>query len=127
MGHLLEARFRLGLFDPPAMVPYAKIPATDYDTPEHDLLALKMARESVVLLKNDGLLPLDRSKIHKIAVMGINGTYVPTLLGNYNGDPSHPVTFVNGVQNVAETRGADLLWRGLPDGDANWRHQSGGL
>lgn len=100
VGRLLEARFRLGMFDPPSMVPYAKIPSNDYDTPENDLLALKMARECVVLLKNDGLLPLDRSKIHKIAVFGINATYVPTLLGNYNGNPSHPVTFAQGVQNV---------------------------
>jgi beta-glucosidase len=102
-GRLLEARFRLGMFDPPALVPYAKIPATAYDTPEHDALALRMARESVVLLKNDGVLPLDRGKMRHVAVFGVNATYVPTLLANYNGVPSHPVTFLDGVQNLLGT------------------------
>jgi beta-glucosidase len=99
VGRLLEARFRLGMFDPPALVPYAKIPATAYDTPENDQLALRMARESVVLLKNDGLLPLDRAKIRRIGVFGINANYVGTLVGNYNGVPSHPVTFAQGIQD----------------------------
>jgi beta-glucosidase len=100
VGRLLEARFRLGMFDPPALVPYAKIPATEYDTPAHDALALRMARESVVLLKNDGLLPLDRAKIRKIAVLGFNGYYTNTLLGNYEGEPSHPVTFAAGLATL---------------------------
>jgi beta-glucosidase len=103
VGRMLEARFRLGLFDPPALVPYAKIATNQYDTPAHDALALKMARESVVLLKNDGLLPLDRTKIHKIAVLGINATFVMTLLGNYEGEPSHPVTFAAGISNLLGT------------------------
>ena len=102
VGRMLEARFRLGMFDPPAMVPYAKIPATDYDTPANDELALQMARESVVLLKNDGVLPLDRTKIHKIAVLGFNAIYTNTLLGNYKGDPSHPVTFAEGIATLLE-------------------------
>jgi len=51
VGRILEARFRLGMFDPPAMVPYAKIPATEYDTPANDKLSLRMARETVVLLR----------------------------------------------------------------------------
>jgi beta-glucosidase len=106
VGRLLQARFRLGMFDPPALVPYAKIPATDYDTPEHDTLALRMARESVVLLKNDGLLPLDRAKIHKIAVFGVNGNYVATLLGNYEGVPSHPLTFAQAIQDFLGTNNA---------------------
>jgi beta-glucosidase len=97
VGRLLEARFRLGLFDPPAMVPYSKITDKDYDTPRNDQLSLKMARESVVLLKNDGLLPLDHTKIKKIGVFGLNANYVGTLIGNYNGDPTHPVTFAQGI------------------------------
>ena len=103
VGRLLEARFRLGMFDPPALVPYAKIAATEYDTPAHDELALRMARESVVLLKNDGLLPLDRAKIRRIAVMGFNASYTNTLLGNYEGVPSHPVTFVAGLRTLLGT------------------------
>jgi len=103
VGRMLEARFRLGMFDPPALVPYAKIGTNEYDTPEHDALALKMARESVVLLKNNGLLPLDRSKIHKIAIMGVNAVFTNTLLGNYEGDPSHPVTFAAGLSALLGT------------------------
>ena len=100
VGRMLEARFRLGMFDPPALVPYAKIAATDYDTPQNDALALRMARESVVLLKNDGLLPLDRAKIHKIAVFGVNAAFTNTLLGNYEGEPTHPVTFAAGISTL---------------------------
>jgi beta-glucosidase len=103
VGRLLEARFRLGLFDPPALVPYAQIAATDYDTPANDALALQMARESVVLLKNDGLLPLDRTKIKKIAVMGFNATYTNVLTGNYEGVPSHPGTFAAGISDLLGT------------------------
>jgi len=100
---LLGARFRLGMFDPPALVPYARIAATEYDTPANDALALRMARESVVLLKNDGVLPLDRTKIRKIAVMGFNAFYTNTLLGNYEGVPSHPVTFLAGIESLLGT------------------------
>jgi len=107
---LLEARFRLGMFDPSALVPYARIPMTDYDTPEHDKLALRMARETIVLLKNDGLLPLDRTKIHKIGVFGLNANYVGTLLGNYNGEPSHPVTLAQGIQNFLGSNNADVYY-----------------
>lgn len=103
LGRLLEARFRLGMFDPPAMVPYAKIPTNAYDTPENDKLALQMARESVVLLKNDGLLPLDRTKVHSVGVFGLNANYVGTLVGNYNGVPSHPVTFAQGILDYLGT------------------------
>jgi beta-glucosidase len=103
VGRLLEARFRLGLFDPPAMVPYAKIPANDYDTPANDELSLRMARESVVLLKNDGVLPLDRTKLHKIAVMGFNAFYTNMLVGNYEGVPSHPVTIADGIATLLGT------------------------
>ena len=114
VGRMLEARFRLGMFDPPALVPYAKIAATEYDTPEHDALALRMARESVVLLKNDGLLPLDRAKIRKIAVLGVNATYTNTLLGNYEGEPSHPVTFAAGISTLLGTNAQCYSLPGCP-------------
>ncbi len=103
VGRMLEARFRLGLFDPPAMVPYAKIPANDYDTPANDELALKMARECVVLLKNDGVLPLDRKKLHRIGLFGFNAFYTNMLLGNYEGVPSHPVTIADGITALLGT------------------------
>ena len=72
----------------PDKVPYAQIPISENDSPEHQALALQVARESMVLLKNNGLLPLDRAKIKHIAVIGANATSVDMLLGNYNGTPS---------------------------------------
>jgi len=103
VGRLLEARFRLGLFDPPEKVPYSQIPISQNDTPEHEALALQVARESVVLLKNNGLLPLDRAKIKRIAVIGANANSVPVLLGNYNGTPARPVTILDGIKKAAGT------------------------
>ena len=103
VGRVLAARFRLGLFDPPGKVPYAQIPISQNDTPAHEALALKMARESIVLLKNDSLLPLDRAKIKRIAVIGTNASSVAVLLGNYNGTPARPVTILDGIKSVAGT------------------------
>jgi len=100
LGRVLEARFRLGLFDPPEMVPYAQIPLEKNDCAEHQALALRAARESMVLLKNDGLLPLNRAKIKRIAVIGANADSVSMLLGNYSGTPSHPITVLDGIKSV---------------------------
>src|ERR671912_662289 len=85
---LFEARFRLGMFDPPGMVRYAQIPFSANDAPAHRALALEAARESVVLLKNEkNTLPLRRD-LNSIAVIGPNADDVQVLLGNYNGQPS---------------------------------------
>jgi beta-glucosidase len=62
-----------------------------------------MERESIVLLKNDGLLPLDRAKIKRIAVIGTNANSVAVLLGNYNGTPARPVTILDGIKSAAGT------------------------
>ena len=101
VSHVLEARFRLGLFDPPGKVSYAQIPISQNDTPEHEALALQVACESIVLLKNDGLLPLDCAKIKRIAVIGANANSVRVLLGNYNGTPARPVTILDGIKQAA--------------------------
>jgi beta-glucosidase len=103
LSRVLKARFELGMFDPPSMVPYAQIPYSENNSPEHEALALQVARESMVLLKNNGLLPLDRAKIKRIAVIGANAQMVLALLGNYNGQPSDPVTILDGVRSVAGT------------------------
>jgi beta-glucosidase len=100
---LFKARFDLGLFDPPAQVPYSKIPGAENDSPAHEALALKAAQESIVLLKNDGVLPLNRAKLKHILVVGTNATSVPMLLGNYNGTPSRPVTILEGIRQVVGT------------------------
>ncbi|HEY4354214.1 MAG TPA: glycoside hydrolase family 3 C-terminal domain-containing protein [Acidobacteriaceae bacterium] len=94
----LTARFRLGMFDPPAMVPWSKLGAADNDTTAHRQLALQTARESLVLLKNEGhLLPL-RKPYARIAVIGPNADSLDALEGNYNGTPSAPVTILAGIR-----------------------------
>ncbi len=98
---LFMARFKLGLFDPPEMVPYAQIPITENDSPEHRKLALKAARESIVLLKNaEKVLPLQKD-IKTIAVIGPNANIPEVLYGNYNGVSSKPVTALEGIKNRA--------------------------
>ncbi|MDB6018247.1 MAG: Beta-glucosidase [Pedosphaera sp.] len=101
LRYALQARFRLGLFDPADKVPFSKISISENDTPEHAALALKAARESIVLLKNDGVLPFNRAKIKRIVVLGENADSVPMLLGNYNGEPSHPITILDGLKQMA--------------------------
>lgn len=96
---LLTARFRLGMFDPPEMVPYARIPFSVNDSPAHRELALKAARESIVLLKNENnFLPLKKD-LKTIAVIGPNADTLEVLLGNYNGTPSKAVTPLVGIRN----------------------------
>jgi beta-glucosidase len=96
LKRLLIARFRLGMFDPPEMVPYAGIPESEIDSARHRELALKMARESMVLLKNDGVLPL--SGVKRIAVSGPLAESTRVLEGNYNGTPSRSTTALEGIR-----------------------------
>ncbi|HTZ21426.1 MAG TPA: glycoside hydrolase family 3 C-terminal domain-containing protein [Opitutaceae bacterium] len=98
LGKLLRTMFRLGIFDPAEKVPFSQIPPSANNAPEHGRLALRAAHESIVLLKNDGLLPLDRTKLHRIAVIGPNATSEAVLVGNYNGTPVDPVTALNGIK-----------------------------
>jgi beta-glucosidase len=96
---LFTARFKLGMFDPPSLVTYSKINMTVVDSKEHRNLALKSARESIVLLKNEGnLLPLKKN-IKKIAFIGPNADDEEVLLGNYNGYPAHVITPLEGIKN----------------------------
>src|SRR5215212_9717500 len=98
LKRLFAIRFRLGMFDPPELVPYAKIPFSANDSPEHRQLALEAARESIVLLKNDNnTLPL-RKDLKSIAVIGPNADDVSVLLGNYNGEPSRATTPLAGIR-----------------------------
>jgi beta-glucosidase len=94
---LFTARMKLGMFDPPQMVPYAKIDASELDSPAHRALALKLANESIVLLKNDGALPLKTSGA-KILVVGPLAEQTRVLLGNYNGIPTHTVSVLEGLK-----------------------------
>jgi beta-glucosidase len=94
---LFTARMKLGMFDPPQMVPYAKIDASELDSAEHRALALKLANESMVLLKNDGVLPLKTTGA-KILVVGPLAEQTRVLLGNYNGIPTHTVSILEGLK-----------------------------
>jgi beta-glucosidase len=97
--NLMQIRFRLGMFDPPAQVKYSKIPYSENDSPVHRALALQSARESLVLLKNaNQTLPLSKN-LKTIAVIGPNADAPDVLLGNYNGTPSKSVTPYKGIQN----------------------------
>jgi beta-glucosidase len=98
VARAFTARFRLGMFDPPEQVPYAGIPYSTVSSPEHRALALQAARESIVLLKNEGpLLPLRKDGI-TVAVIGPNADHVGALLGNYCGTPAAPVTPLEGIR-----------------------------
>ena len=108
LAHLLRTLFRLGFFDPKERVPYAAISPDRNDSPEHGALALEAARQSMVLLKNDGLLPLDVQRVRRVAVIGPNATSVPSLLGNYNGSPSAPVTVFAGLKSALEAQGVTV-------------------
>lgn len=104
LRRLFTARFRLGMFDPPEQVPYTRIPYEVVASPQHRELALQAARESIVLLKNEGnLLPLPRD-IGAIAVIGPNADDLRVLLGNYNGTPAKAVTPLEGIRRkIAST------------------------
>jgi len=98
LGQLLRTMFRLGFFDPPEMVPYSKIPFSENNSPAHAAIALAAAQKSIVLLKNDGTLPLKSEKLKRVAVIGPNANSLAALLGNYNGTPSAPVTILAGIK-----------------------------
>jgi beta-glucosidase len=112
---IFTARFKLGMFDPDEIVPYAQIPFFANCSDYNNTLARKAARESIVLLKNDdGVLPLGRN-IRTIAVIGPNADNFESLIGNYNGIPKDPVTVLRGILNkvspetsVIYAEGSDL-------------------
>lgn len=95
---LFMIRFRLGMFDPASMVQYAQTPDSVLESTEHSNHALKMARQSIVLLKNEkNILPLSK-KLKKIVVLGPNADNSISILGNYNGTPSKLTTVLQGIK-----------------------------
>jgi beta-glucosidase len=98
VDRLFTARFELGLFDDQAKVKYAQIPFSEHDSSAHRELALKTADKSIVLLKNDGILPLKRSVT--VAIVGPNAASLAAIEGNYNAVPSQPVLPLAGMEHV---------------------------
>mgnify|MGYP000774043026 CR=1 FL=1 len=95
---LLTTRYLLGLFDGSE---YDKIPYSVVECKEHIDEALKMARKSCVLLKNDGVLPIDKTKVNTIGVIGPNANSRAALIGNYHGTSSEYVTVLEGMKQAA--------------------------
>jgi beta-glucosidase len=127
---VLKVRLRLGEFDPPAMVPYSRIPASVIDSAEHRQMALRTARESIVLLTNrDGLLPLDKTKIKTIAVIGPHAKD-PMMGIGYTGQASKFIVPLEGIQKsvgsaaeVLYAKGSDILQ--APNKDAAFAEAAG--
>ncbi|HET9279211.1 MAG TPA: glycoside hydrolase family 3 C-terminal domain-containing protein, partial [Flavitalea sp.] len=104
LRRLFMIRYRLGMFDPPSMVKYAQTPASVLEAPAHKALALKMAQQSIVLLKNENnVLPL-KNTIKKIAILGPNADNRISVLGNYNGIPSKVVSLLDGLKEKFGSR-----------------------
>jgi beta-glucosidase len=113
LTRLFTARFKLGMFDPEERVPFSKIPYSVVGSVQHQALALEAAEKSLVLLKNEGILPL--KKVKKVALIGPNANNFSVLIGNYNGDPIQPVTPLDalrerlGEANVFYTQGCPIV------------------
>jgi len=98
LKRLFTARMRLGMFDPADIVPFSKIGIDQNHSEAHQATALRAARESVVLLKNDGILPLANNHA-RIAVVGPTATSLIGLEGNYNGTPTRPILPLDGIES----------------------------
>ena len=121
LRRVLRVAFRLGVFDPPEMVPYSKIGADVIESAAHRQLALKTALESIVLLRNAGnLLPLDPAKVHSVAVIGPQADQFET--GNYFGAKPRIDSPVEGIRarlgsngKVEYAAGCDILQPAKPE------------
>ncbi|NQX02371.1 glycoside hydrolase family 3 C-terminal domain-containing protein [bacterium] len=109
LSRLLKTRFQLGQFDPVSKVRWASISTAENNTPDHDALALEAAKQSLVLLKNDGTLPWKAGAIHTLAVLGPTADRMSALLGNYEGTPTAPVTLLDGLRRKLEPAGVTIL------------------
>jgi beta-glucosidase len=119
LRRLFMARMKLGMFDPQSMVSFAQVPDSALNSETHQALALKAARESMVLLKNNGALPLKHT-IKRIVVVGPLADQVVPLYGNYNGTPVAAVSALEGIRRqfpnaeVIYEPGTNFLRSGTP-------------
>jgi beta-glucosidase len=120
VARILRAKFLAGLFENPYVDPENAVKVNN--SPEHQQLALRAAREAIVLLKNQGnLLPLDRNKIRSLAVIGPNA--VPCRLGGYSADPGHCVTVLDGIKAKVgdKIKVSYALGAAITENDTGWR------
>ena len=122
---LFETRFRLGMFDTDCE--YDSIPYDVVECEKHTALNREMARQSIVLLKNDGVLPL--KNVNSIAVIGPNADDKGVLLGNYNGTPTKYSTLLRGIQDAAEAKvyyakGCDLTKTEIMDCEEHYMREA---
>lgn len=112
---ILKGRFELGMFDPEELLPWSRIPFSSVASPEHIRRAYEVACKSIVLLKNEGVLPLKPQSVKKIAVVGPNADNTLMLLGNYEGKPTSIKSILQGIREaypgveVSYERGCDLV------------------
>ena len=115
MRRIIKGWIDLGMLDEKDNTPWAELPYSIVASEEHARQALKVARKSIVLLKNEGVLPLKPAGVRKIAVIGPNAADSTMMLGNYNGEPTHVVTILEGIRaaypgaEVTYERGCDLV------------------
>lgn len=95
---VFTTRFKLGMFD--SACEYNRIPYTEVHKKEHIDMALQAAQKSMVLLKNDGILPLKKENLQTIGVIGPNAYSIPALYGNYNGESDQWITNLDGIRMV---------------------------
>lgn len=115
MRRIIKGWIELGMLDEKDNTPWADLPYSIVASKEHAEQALKIARKSMVLLKNDNVLPVKPGSVKKIAVLGPNAADSTMMLGNYNGEPTHVVTILKGIQaaypdaEITYERGCDLV------------------
>ena len=116
---LFMARFKLGMFDEFDKVPFNLIPFSDNDSEAHRELSIKVAQQSIVLLKNEkGLLPLSKN-FKNIAVIGPNADNPNVMFGNYNGIPSKYTTILRGIENQVSNSTKVSYFQGCNHVDSN--------
>jgi len=112
LTNLFTVQMRLGYYDPPNMQPYRQISHSAINTQDAQQLALRAARESIVLLKNENMaLPFSRTKIKSIALIGPNAAATTTMLGNYYGPPPYMISPLMGLEEYASVqyqKGCDI-------------------
>lgn len=109
LRYTLKGRFELGMFDPAEMSPWKNLGEDVISSEANDALATQAARESMVLLKNNGILPLSKS-VSKLVVVGPNADDVALLNGNYGGTPTeeHKHSLLEGIRNAVP--GAEVVY-----------------